>query len=833
MALERVRWDCPPYSAAAAARLEAELGVSAVLASILVRRGYDDPAAARAFLAAADRHEPLAMDGMAAARDRILTHVERGSRIVVHGDYDVDGVCSTAILVRALRRLGAEPGWLIPSRDDGYGLSRAAVERLAAGGADLVVCVDCGVTAAAEVAHAAELGLEVVVCDHHRPSGPLPGCPVVHPALGGYPCPDLCAAGVAHKLAGALYEAAGLDPAMADEDLDLVALATVCDVVPLVGENRRLVREGLRALARTRKAGLRALMRVASVDPASADTGALGFRLGPRLNAAGRLARADVALELLLCEDGRRAAEIADELDLLNQQRQDTETRILFAAEALRAEQDHQAAYVLAADDWHPGVIGIVAARLVERHHRPCVLIAVGEDGRGKGSGRSIAPFDLHAGLAACAHHLDRFGGHRAAAGLELAADRIDAFRRDFATHAASVLAPEDLVPVQRVDAVAGAGALGLELADELARLAPFGAANPEPRLLVPAARLEDVRPMGEDGAHARFTVCGGGARARAVAFRTPAGSLRALGEGPHDVCVKLERNEWNGAVEPRLVLAALRPAEPGTCAVVAADPWEALLAAYAADPAAWGPADPGPARAAVRDRRGHGVAAVAADALSSGEDVLLVCADAARRRAGIEAVLGGLPAALSADATRLALAGWDDLAADPALADGFAHLVAVDPPPHPAGEALLAAAGDGHVHLAWGEPEAAFALAVAEAQLELRPALTAAYRALRDTGEAAGDELLALLRGDGRHPHSPQTCGRMLRVLAELGFVAFDAEARHCALVPDAPRSSLERSPAYRAYGRRLAQARAWLERCASAPRAAAEGAAPAGRAA
>ena len=321
----------------------------------------------------------------------------------------------------------------------------------------------------------------------------LPDCTILHPALSGYPFPDLCAAGVVQKLTEALVTVASADPGLAERDLDLVALATVADVVALKGENRRLVREGLRALGRTEKVGLRALMRVAGLDPGAVTEQALGFRLAPRLNAAGRLARADAALELLLTEDEDRAAEVADELDLLNRERQDTETRILFEAEAARAEQPEAPAYVLAGEGWHPGVIGIVASRMVDRYHRPCVVIGL-EGDSGRGSGRSISAFDLHAGLAACADHLKRFGGHRAAAGLDIDRAQVDAFREAFAAYAASVLTPEDLVPVERVEAVVPGDSLGTALAEELERLRPFGQGNPAPTLLVPATSLRSPR---------------------------------------------------------------------------------------------------------------------------------------------------------------------------------------------------------------------------------------------------------------------------------------------------------------------------------------------------
>src|SRR5829696_5690681 len=317
MAQPDARFTVPPYDYAAARALAGELGVSHVVAQVLVRRGMGDAAGARRFLAAEDAHPLDAFGGLREAAGVVLGHVARRSRITVHGDYDVDGVCASAVLIRALRTLGADVDWYLPSRiDDGYGLAAATVERLAARGTDLLVTVDCAVTAVDEVAAARAAGLDVVVTDHHAPraDGRLPDVPIVHPRLGRYPCPDLCAAAVAHKLAQALLAASGEDPRMADEDLDLVALATVADVVPLLGENRRLVRAGLRALASTRKPGLRALMDVAKVDPGTLDAGAIGFRLGPRLNAAGRLYRADAGLELLLTEDRERARAVALEL---------------------------------------------------------------------------------------------------------------------------------------------------------------------------------------------------------------------------------------------------------------------------------------------------------------------------------------------------------------------------------------------------------------------------------------------------------------------------------------------------------------------------------------
>ena len=486
-----------PYEFAAAARLAAELSCSHVLAQVLVRRGLGDPDEARTFLAADVKHGLDEWPGLAEVAQHILGHVQRGSRITVHGDYDVDGVTSTAILVRALRTLGADVDWYLPSRiDDGYGLALATVEKLAARGTNLLITVDCAVTAVEEVAAAKALGLEVIVTDHHSPraDGQLPDAPIVHPRVNGYPCADLCAAGVAFKLAQALLAANGWDPNWAEEDLDLVALATVADVVPLQGENRRLVREGLKALAATRKVGLRALMEVARVDPSGLDESAIGFRLGPRLNASGRLYRADAGLELLLTEDGDRARSVAAELDAVNTERRDVETRIRFEAEALVADHPAGNALVLAGEGWHPGVIGIVASRIAERHHRPAVLIALdGEEG--SGSGRSIPRFDLLGGLNASAQHLLRHGGHKAAAGLTIAADQVEAFRAAFVEHANAVLTEEDLRPEVRIDAIAQGDSLTLDLAEELQQLAPFGAGNPPVSLLIPSAHLIDPQP--------------------------------------------------------------------------------------------------------------------------------------------------------------------------------------------------------------------------------------------------------------------------------------------------------------------------------------------------
>src|SRR3954462_7520870 len=400
--------------------LATEVGVSRTTASVLVGRGYDDPVAARRFLdAELPSHDPLELGDMAAACDAIRGAIAAGKKICVHGDYDADGICATAVAVLVLRELGADVSWHLPSRfDEGYGVGRETLTRLAGEGVGLVVTVDCGVTAVEEVAHARGLGLDVVVTDHHRAGPELPDCPVVGPYSGDYPFPELCGTGVAWKLGQALL---GADSEALARHLDLVAVGTVADVVPLLDENRGLAVAGLRALARTQKPGLRELMRVARVDAAAVDAGMIGFRLAPRLNAAGRLGRPEAALELLLTEERDQAAPLAQQLEELNRDRQMVEERILREAveeiESWPEAKRGRRAYVVAGADWHEGVIGIVASRLVERYARPVVLIA-GTDGDWKGSGRSIAGFELHDALRQCAGQLERWGGHAAAAGL-------------------------------------------------------------------------------------------------------------------------------------------------------------------------------------------------------------------------------------------------------------------------------------------------------------------------------------------------------------------------------------------------------------------------------
>jgi single-stranded-DNA-specific exonuclease len=551
-------WTIRPCPHRQASDLAEELGLSEITASVLVRRGYGDPDEARAFLAGEQPlHDPFLLGDMAEAVARIRAAIAAGKRICVHGDYDVDGICATVLALRILRELGAEVEWHLPSRfDEGYGVSGGTLERLAEEGCGLVLTVDCGITAVDEVRRARELGLDVIVTDHHRPGDELPDCPIAATRPSDYPFPDLCGTGVVYKLGQALL---GPDSEVLRRHLDLVALATIADVVPLVGENRSLVIAGLRTLARTQKPGLRALLKAAHVDPAAVDAGKVGFRLGPRINAAGRLGHPRAALELLLTEDADEARRLADRLEELNRDRQAVEERIVRAAIAQVEEwpeaKRRRPAYVVWGEDWHEGVIGIVASRLVERYHRPVVLIAGGE-GLWKGSGRSIPSFDLHGALGACSQFLERFGGHRAAAGLSIDPASLEPFADAFAEQAEGLLAPDDLLPTTVVDAVLPRGAkLTLDLCEELRQLAPFGLANPDVTLLAPGCELGELATVG-DGKHLRFRVQRDGRDAGgAIAFGQGTKLDRFRRVGRYDVAFRLQENHWNGTVSPQLVV--------------------------------------------------------------------------------------------------------------------------------------------------------------------------------------------------------------------------------------------------------------------------------------
>lgn len=794
--MDEVDFEIPAAPFEAVERLVRELGVQPLVAQVLVRRGLEEPAAARRFLAADEAHDPAQFEGIDAACELIERHVASGSPVLVHGDYDADGVCSTAILVEVLRELGADPKWFIPGRqEDGYGLSMETVERVAGEGYGLLITADCAITAVEEVARARSLGLDVLVTDHHRPraDGVLPEAPIVHPAVSGYPFGELCAAGVAHKLAQQLRRRAGGDePALSD--LDLVAIATVADCVALTGENRRLVREGLHTLAMTRRPGLRALMRVSQADPSAIDEQTIGFRLAPRLNAAGRVQRADAAVELLLATDDEAAERCAMELDRLNAERRHVETRIRFEAESQISAAGPQPGYVLASSEWHPGVIGITASRLSERHGRPVVLVAV--DGEaGTGSGRSIPGFDLLGALDSCAGALTRHGGHAAAAGCTVEAARIDEFRALFVDACRRKLGEEPPRPTRTVDIVASPGAMTIDNAEGLGVLAPFGAGNERPLVMLPGVRAGDARAMGE-GRHIRFSASAGRQRTGAVAFGTP--SLPALAAEPVDLGCHLEVNRWKGREEPRLLALAIAPAGQGEGEIVGEpdDEAHALMEAIHRAAGEQTAVDPEGGHRTVLDRRGEDGLSVAASLAGGGESVAVLVRDAhrtRRRTAGFRFGAG--------------IASWPVLRDDPGLLATFTHVVVLEPPVEASDQALLAAGrADQFSHLAWDDAELRSTVDELKREHDLRPVMVEVYRA---AAERPGAHLLDVLSAGGQDRPS-ELSAVIAGVFLELGIARIDPEGRF--VIRDGVRADLDRSSLRRRHAERARERLEWL---------------------
>jgi single-stranded-DNA-specific exonuclease len=545
-------------------KLAGDLHLPTLVCSLLSARGYSDVDAAKSFLRPRleQLHSPLLLSGMEVAIHRLSRAIRDGETIMVHGDYDVDGICSTTILVHTIRQLGGTAVPFIPNRlRDGYDLSDAGVRAAVAAGARVVVTCDCGTSAHKAVADLRSAGIDVIISDHHLPSGAPPEClAVLNPRLPGntYPDRDLCAAGVAFKLAVALLETCGGSANVALRMLDLVALATVADVVPLRGENRIFVRYGLRLMQETRNVGLRALIAACGLEGRAITAGRIGFLLAPRLNAVGRLDEALRGVELLLSTDVAHANRVARDLEELNRTRQAIDRDTLESARKLVDSVDIDTTFglVLAAEGWHAGVIGIVASRLVEELCRPVVLIAV-ETGIGKGSGRSIPAFDLHGGLLACHDTLLRFGGHRAAAGLTIDASRIGEFAQRFNDIASQRLTTEDLVPELRVDAEVPL-ADATETLERLVRhFEPFGMGNAAPLLVSRGVRIAaPPRVIGQQDVGS-----GGGLRLR---FSSGESTLEGLWWGAADrapdlqmgsvvdVAYRLERDSY--FEEPRTV---------------------------------------------------------------------------------------------------------------------------------------------------------------------------------------------------------------------------------------------------------------------------------------
>jgi single-stranded-DNA-specific exonuclease len=806
-------WQIAPVDLRAAAVLSDELGVGRLTAEILARRGLTDPAAARAFLHPDYLvHSPYLLDGVAAARKRIDRALAAGETIAVYGDYDADGITATFLLAEFLRdQMGGRVLWRLPNRlNEGYGVASEALDELAAAGAGLVVTVDCGIRACAEVEHARSLGLDVIVTDHHEPIGALPDCTVIDPKLGGYPFPDLAGVGVALKLAHALLEDRRDDrvelPLALRPYLDVVAIGTVADVVRLLDENRSLVAMGVGRLRSAPRPGLAALLEVSDTRPGDVDAAAVAFRLAPRLNAAGRLDDASQVVELLGAADRAAALPLAQRLDHLNAERQEIEQTILREALA-RLPDPLPAAVVLSSPDWHPGVVGIVASRVVEQTGRPTVLLCEA-GGLARGSGRSVAAFDLLAGVAACSDRLLRYGGHRAACGLELRAADVAGFAEALAGYAGERLGEADFRSVTTVDAVAAGDELTLGLTDELDLFAPHGFGNPRPLLLLHGAQIGACR-LTRNGRHLQCDLRLDGVSAPGVRFGFSAVSELEPG-ALYDVPVAYVKNEFNGVVRPQaqvkgayeVTLPALDLCETDCareCPSFVSDD-ELFEALEGLDLPGGTGADGAAAVAALRrerrlfDRRRRPLGASLAALVTAGGRVLVLVSDVAARRPLLTRDVClpqlGRSCLYLHDAcapTRLGLAVCGDggaaepdvvmadlvaAATAPELVAAFDHVAFVDPP-FDGGlfTALLAAvAPQACVSALWGDAEVDFMRAVVASRYDLDAACRRVYRALATGGESA-DTVGALL-AQGRLP-GLATLAAALATLSEVGLLA------------------------------------------------------------
>ncbi len=561
------RWLLPPpISPAELEGLAAALGGSPVVAELLWRRGLREPAAARAFLDPRLKTlgDPFVLPDMEAAVTRILAALAGGERIALYGDYDVDGVTSLALLTRVLRALGAEPACFLPHRvDEGYGLSADGVARcVEEHRPQLLIAVDCGTTSVAEIARLSAAGVDVIVIDHHECAAELPRCAALVNPKRGPSHHYLCSVGLAFKVAHALLKrrpVAGFD---LREVLDLVALGSVADLVPLVEENRVLVRRGLAQLADSRWPGVRALIEVSGLKPPFVPAD-IGFGLGPRLNAAGRLGTAQDALELLLTEDAARARVLAEALEKQNRERRAVEDEVAAAAEKQLAEwfdPSRHAAVVVGAPGWHTGVVGIVASRVQRKHYRPVFVVGFDENGIGKGSGRSIEGLSLIAALERCAPHLEKYGGHEMAAGLTVHEANFASFRESFLAAARELLSDEQLLPRLRLDAELPLAHLDHALLAGLEALQPYGIGNHAPvfvaRGVSPAA---EPRVMKEK--HYGFLFSQRGTKVRGVWF---GGVQHHLPPPPWDVAFTVERNEYQGVVSAQMHVKAIRASGAG-----------------------------------------------------------------------------------------------------------------------------------------------------------------------------------------------------------------------------------------------------------------------------
>ncbi|WP_164491664.1 single-stranded-DNA-specific exonuclease RecJ [Staphylospora marina] len=556
----RTRWQLQDADQAMTDRLVQTLGIHPLVAAMLVSRGITTADEAKGFLnpRLEDLPDPFLLDGMDKAVQRIRKAIASGEQILVYGDYDADGVCSTALLLLVLKRLGAVVDHYIPNRfREGYGIHGEALKTAKVRGISVVVSVDTGISAAMEAELAKELGLDLIITDHHEPPDVLPDAyAVINPKKPGCPYPNkaLAGVGVAFKLASALL---GHPP---EEEMDILALGTIADLVPLTGENRVFAAHGLKRMNLRRRTGIRALLDVAGID-GEVTSGHVAFGLGPRINASGRLDSAELAVRLLLSEDPGEAELLARKLDEMNRKRQElVEEMAAEAAAVVESDPEtYRHAIVVAKEGWNVGVVGIVASRLVERFYRPSVVLGIdAETGKAKGSARSIAGFDMYGALTACKELLPHFGGHAMAAGMTLRSEDIGKLQAKLSEQVRLTMKPEDMIPMSRVEAVLSVDEVEHRLIEQIEALAPFGMGNPTPLFVLRDLRLAKMKVVGAQGNHLKLTVEAGGKWLDAVAFRM--GELADdLSHGSRvELLGELSINEWNGNRKPQLLVRDL-----------------------------------------------------------------------------------------------------------------------------------------------------------------------------------------------------------------------------------------------------------------------------------
>jgi len=561
----RTRWIVQQIDEASAERLAEQCGIHPLVARLLLIRGCSTPEQVERFLYAGEDtlHDPLLLDGMSNAVAAIREAIRRGRRIRIYGDYDADGISSTSLMIWLMRELGANFDYYIPHRVyEGYGLNISALDRAKEEGIELIVTVDTGISAYEEARHAAEIGIDLIITDHHEPPARLPSAlAVINPKKPGcpYPFKQLAGVGVAFKLAQALLER------VPDRLTELAALGTIADLMPLVDENRTLVRMGLRRMQRSSYVGLIALFHASGLDGKEISAGHIGFAIAPRINASGRLTSADSAVRLLTTEHEQEAGLLARELDELNRDRQ----RIVeetFDEAVLQLEERYGAelppVIIASGEGWNVGVIGIVAARLLERYYRPTIVFTIdAESGMAKGSARSIRGFDIYRALTECADILDHFGGHQAAAGMSLLADRLEELNERLNQLARDWLGEEDYIPVTEADIGLEISDCRVELIEQLEQLAPFGLGNRSPKFLLESAAVKELRQIGKDGQHLKLQLQDRetGLVLDAVGFGFGSLQSHIAPTSRVDVIGELQVNEWNGTRNAQLLISDLR----------------------------------------------------------------------------------------------------------------------------------------------------------------------------------------------------------------------------------------------------------------------------------